>query len=457
MPRPRTSRRLPALAALLLIAGPGAAQEGQEPSADRTLTLPELLETFRADAPTVRQLAARAEEAKAAVRLATAAALPVLAAQGGYTRHNADAQVDIRSTLQDVVSQFPVPVSLDTSALPGALVIQPLEVWTAAASLTVPLVAPSAWADIAAAQAGAEAAAAQVQAAQATAEAALVRAAWLGGVAEQQVAATRHGVDAARAHAEAAARHLDAGLGTRLEVLAAEVELDRRRSEQAQAEADLRRARRALGALLGTRDTVAVRLPREMPGPTPSADEAQASALRDRPELVATRASWKATVRQATSAWLRHLPTIQAQGSLAAQTVPFPTGQQTAWRLGVQLTWVFYDGGARYGLLRRARAQRAAAEALRDQTGLDVAREAADAVDAVAVAEERLVLGRRALAAADEAEASAARAYEAGLLTGTEVLDAQQRRLEAALGQAAAEAALGIARADLDRARGARP
>jgi hypothetical protein len=53
-------------------------------------------------------------------------------AAGGYTRNSADARVDFTGTAL-------------AGLHPGALVIQPLGVWTVAGTVRVPLLVPNAW------------------------------------------------------------------------------------------------------------------------------------------------------------------------------------------------------------------------------------------------------------------------------------------------------------------------
>jgi outer membrane protein TolC len=353
--------------------------------------------------------------------------------------------VNIAAVFDELSSAFPIPVEIDTSALPGELILQPLDQWTAGASLTVPLVVPSAWLDASAGRAQARAAEAQAEAARRTVALGLVRLAWQAGATEAAHAAATHAVEAATAHRDRAARREAAGVGTPLEVLVAETELARRRGDEVGAAADVGRVRRAIGALLGTGGEVRVTL------------SELAGAEATRPEVEAARWAATAAGRSVDAAWLRHAPTLSASASASASDVAYPTGLKTAWRVGAQLTWVLYDGGARYGALDLARARQDGAEAAAAQVALDTSREAADAAAAVEAADARVVFAAAAVAAADAGEAAAGRAWEAGLVTGVEVLDAVQRRYDAALAHAAAVAAAGVARAEWARATGVSP
>lgn len=416
-----------------------------------TLSLGEALRRFRADAPTEQQLAGRVAEAKAVVRLASAAALPIVAGQGGFTR-NSDEVIfsfsQIFATIQDLV-----PFPIDSSGIPQDVVTQPLQQWNVGASVTVPLVQPTAWADIGAAKKAALATEGGTEAVRQQAEGGLVKAAWLSRAAEEVLAASDHAVASARSHRESAQRKYDAGTGTELEVLQASTELTRRESERLQAVANLDKTRRAMGALLGVTGPVRVQVSDNLDG-APSADAAATTAMASRPDVHAAEATVEAAQRSASSAWLRNLPTVAGTASVFGSDVAYASGDKTGWKLGLTATWVLYDGGARYGLLDKAHAQEMQAEGSVRQLTIDADRQARDAVAAVDVAVARLALANQAVETAARAEATAGRLYEAGLLSSLDALDAQQVRLDVEVARAGAIAQVGVARADLAIATG---
>ena len=131
-----------------------------------------------------------------------------------------------------------------------------------------------------------------------------------------------------------------------------------------------------------------------------------------------------------------------------ASDVPYATGETTFWRVGLDLNWVLYDGGARYGLADQAAAQRTQTEASGRRVALDLSRALADAEQAETTAVQTLALAESGASTAAVAEATATRLYEGGLARSLDVLDAQQRRLEADLALAGATAAVATARVD---------
>lgn len=442
---------LPAVFVLCLLAGvPARAQTAPQPVV-ATLSLDEAVARFRDDSPTAQQLAGRVAEAQAAVKLASAAALPIVAAQGAFTRNSDEAIISLSDVFQQIQDQL--PVEIDISGLPGDLVLQPLQQWTGGASVTVPLLAPQAWVDIGAAKRMAHAAQGATTAVLQQAEAGLVSAAWMAQAAEEALAASVHAVEAAERHRDSARNLMQIGTGTELAVLVAETELSRRQSERVQAVANLDKARRGVGALLGVAGPVEVTVSDRGNLPQ-SGDAAAAIAVDHRPDLQAALDTRDAAGRSVASALWRHAPTVAGSAALFGSDIEYPTGEKTGWKLGLTATWVLFDGGARYGLLDRGRAQQMQAEGSVAQLTLDAERQARDAVAALEVAIERRRLAEQAAETALKAEGSAERLYDAGLLSSLDAVDAVQRRLDAEVMRAGAVAQVGVARAQLQAAMG---
>jgi len=437
------------LALCVGLAAPTAAQAEAPTPPVATLDLDQAVTRFREESPTMAILAGRVAEAQATVKLATAATLPVLAAQGGYTRNSDQAVISIGTILQNIADSLPAQITLDPSLLPPDFIMQPQDQFTAGASLQVPLIQPQAWADVGAAKAGRDAVEATAESRRLQAESGLVKACWLAQAAQEKVDVTARGVTTAKAHEASTRRRLDAGIGTQLDVLQAQVELARRKSDQVSAVADLDKARGAIGALLGIQGPVDVKLPALDADPAP-----EEGVPDDHPDLVAAHAAWQATQRQVASAWWRQAPTLSGSATVFGSDVQYVTGKKDGWKLSLNLTWVLFDGGARYGLLDKARAQRVQAEAQEQQARLNLDRDARDAERSLQAARELLALAQEGSKTAAEAEATATRLYDAGLLNSLDLIDAQQRHIEADLGLAGVHAQLAAARSDLAVAHG---
>ncbi|MBI5070928.1 MAG: TolC family protein [Deltaproteobacteria bacterium] len=422
--------RLAPLATLLALAPPWAF--AAEPV---TLGLPDALQALEAQAPAAALARSRAEEASALVRQSASALLPTLTAAGSFTANRDQAAIARPPSGQ-------------------LLYIQAYETLAVAGTLRVPLLVPSAWADLAAARHGAASAEAGAEAARAGLRLAVVQGAWMETSAEEVLAAAERALATARDQARSARRAVDAGLQPPLSALASETQAVRREGDLVSARAALEKAQLALGVLLGRSERV--RIPMALPAAPPREEAAAlgAAALERRPEVRAQAEALAAAESQRTSARLRLLPQLAASGSLFAQDVPLPTGHKDGWQVLVQLTWPLYDGGLRYGKEREAQARIAGARAAAEAARLSVLQEVEDGARDLSVSAERLRLAEQQRALAADAAATARRGFDAGVTGNVEVLGANDELFQAEVGLARARAQLGQSAAALDRAAG---
>ncbi len=428
------------------------------------LSLDEALARLDSDSPTLQQASARADGARAMARQVASALLPVVAATGSYTRNSAESKMSLSSLFDGIESGInaasPVQITLDRSEVPDDLIIQPLQQWTGALSARVALFAGNAYADLAAALAGAQAADATVDGVQLQLRAALAQSAWLAAAADGFVSATERAVTTATEHAASAERGVGAGLFPQLYLLQAQTELAARQADLVRSRAVRDRALLAIGALLGRDGPVRILVPLDGIDVAPSsgdvgsqADEVRAAIPR-RPEVQAKQSQLLVAQRQRTSAWLRHAPTLGASFAGFVSDVAFPTGDKAAWRFSLDLQWVLFDGGYRYGKLAEARAATRFAESALDEQKVTVAREVRDAERELDVAEEALRLSRVQRDTAAAAAASAERAFLAGTLGSMDSLDAAERAYLAEVGEIDSRARLAVARIAVRRAQG---
>jgi outer membrane protein TolC len=408
----------------------------------RALTLEQALAELDSQSPTLVQVRSQVADARALATQARVPLIPTVVATGGYTRNSADARVDFAGT----------PLA---SLHPGALVIQPLGVWTVAGTVRVPLIIPNAWAEWSAAQRAADAVAATAESARLQLRASLAEAAWAAAAAEEIVAVSERAVAVAEEHQRSAARGVTAGTEAPLSVLKAETEVVKRQSDLAQARANRERSHLALGVLLGKTDPVRVLLPSEPGSETAREVESLvAEALQSRPEITAQSAQIRAAQAQATAARLRWLPQISGSGTIFAADVPYPTGKKEGWRLTLDALWPLYDGGLAFGKRDQAEAALVTARAAAESQRLGIVQEVQDTRRDVSVAKERLRLAEQQRDLATAAAASAKRTFEAGVASSLEVLDANDKLYQADVAMADARGRLGIARVALDRALG---
>jgi len=469
-------------AALVLAAGSGEAIP--------EISLDEALRDLDRQNLALAQARGRAEEAAAVAAQARAALVPSLAAQASYVRNSDEAKIGLGPPL--------VPVSVER-------IIQPLEAFSVAGTLRVPLVVPSAWYELSAARGAARAAGASADAARLQIRAGFAQAAFGAQAAEEVVTASERAVEGAAEHARSADRSVSAGTAAPLDALRAKTEHVRRESDLVRARAELSRARLALGILLGREGPVRVLVsdaeapltptlsPRRAGGeggvptgePSPRgegsavpearapsiersvAPEARsagsgdgdaaalaAEALARRPEVAAQRAIVEASEAQVRAARARLAPQLAATGSAFAQDVAYPTGEHKGWRASIDLVWPIFDGGLREARRRHAEAQLGTARSAAEAQRLAVVQEVADATRDLEVARERLRLAGTQRRLASDAAASARRSFAAGVASSLDVIDANDRLYQADVGLADARARLAQARIGLDRAAG---
>jgi len=390
----------PAAAAPASAAPPTAAPATPETAAGpRALSIEEALGDLDRQNLTLAQARARAEEARGLERQALAAALPTLGVTGSYTL-NSD---EVRAPIGELVA------AVNPAAPPQPdLLIQPRHLLSVTGTARVPLVAPSAWADVAASRSARRAADASADAVRLGIREALLRAAWGAVSGEEIVAASERAVASAGEQVRLAQRALAAGTGVPLSVLQAQTESVKRESDLVRARADLDRARLAVGVVLGRAEPVRIALPPPRSPPLLDPRALSEEAASRRPELRATASQVESNERQRTSAWLRLSPQLSVSASAFAQSEPLPTGKEQGWRFTADLSWQLYDGGFRYGRVRQAEGAVAEARAAAEAQRVSVAQEVQDSArdvgyqSEVGLADARARLGV-ALAALDRA------------------------------------------------------
>jgi len=426
------------------------AAEAVTPAEARVVTLEQALQELEAQSPALSQARSRAAEAQGLASQATAALVPTLVASGNYTRNSDEAALP----LGRLAALSPALANV----LPGDVVIQPLSAFTVSGALRVPILVPTAWADLGAARQAASAAANSAEGARLQLRAALIQAAWAGAAGEEIVAASERAVAVAEEQVRSSERAVQAGTAAPLSGLQAQTQSTQRQSDLVRARAELERARLGAGILLGQAELVRITLSDSTGAggeqPEDALDSLASAALARRPELQAQRALVRSASAQLDSARWRLAPQLAASGAAFASTVAYPTGKKEGWRVGLDLTWQLFDGGYRSGKGVQAEAALAGARAAEEAQQLGIVQEVQDAARDLRVARERLQLAERQRGLAAEAAATAKRSFDGGVAGSIDVLDANDRLFQAEVGLASARAGVGISRAGLDRALG---
>lgn len=425
---------------------PPPAAPGQ-PAAVR-LTLADAIERALATSHRVGEFASREEAARAALAARGAGDLPVFSALAGYTRTNH-------------VEEFGIPTA---PGVPPKIIYPDVpDNWRARLDVMWPVYTSGRVSGLEdAAEADLGAAGRDVSTAKADTRLDVTRAFWSLATATEAVRVVEEALKVVDAHLRDVRTMRDVGLLAPNDVLSVEAQQSRERvllieAQNARdvAEADLRRA-------TGLATHVAIEIVANLAEPTPPPDPlerllVEAHAGRPERQALELRVSAFDGRQRAVSAGLKPTVAVGA-GFDYARPNPriFPRAGEwdDSWDVSVNVVWPFWDGGRVKAEVREVSAnQQALRERLADF----------DRTLEFDVQQRRLDLeaARASIGAATDAVTSAAEArrvvterFKAGLVTNTEVMDAQVALLEAELGRTRALAAARLAFARLERATG---
>ena len=433
---------------LLLIVLPGVAR-AQTP-APTPLTLDEAIAQGLANSQRLAELSARAEAADFAIAGRRASELPSVSLQGGYTRTN---HVDVF-----VIAQPGFPPQVVYPDIPDN--------YRARLDLQWPIYTGGrADALERAARAERTAIASDIDAARGDLRLEITRAYWAAVTAGDAQVVLRRSMDAVESHVKDVRARLGEGLVPPNDVASAEAQASHQRlllieatNQRAIAEADLAR--------LTGRDAVTV-----VP-PAPPSDPGQTAATSPAAALVAEalggRAERTALEQRARSADARaEAVTSGSRPQVAVgsgydyarpnpRIFPRSSDWKPSWDASVNVSWTLWDGGRRAAEHGEAVAN---AAALRTRIG-EFDRQVTFEVRARALelesSRQAVVAAEDGVRAAAEAERVVGERYKAGVVTSTDVLDAQIARLQAELDRTRAVAGVRLAEARLERAVGRR-
>src|SRR2546427_6451172 len=315
---PRLRMRLLDAVALLLIAAPAFAQE--------RLTLDEAVRRATARNPTALVAEQEIRRAEGILKEVRAPALPILTANGIVTRNDAE---------RDLAGRPIAPLSSRSANL----------------NLTVPLFVPQRW--LAWSHAGDQVDIARISLEDARRFVAVATARTYITVMAQHrlVQVTTQARDSARAHLEDAHARFEVGSGNRLDEVRARQELATDEAQLAQAEANLVRAREALGVLVAAEGPIEVTEQLVLAAPPPP-DDALREAEENRPDVRASRQRAEAARRVLRDSWADYLPLLTAvvQPVYNSNTPTISTVPETGWQAQLALTLPPFHGGFRDGL-----------------------------------------------------------------------------------------------------------
>lgn len=452
--RERSGRTRLVAPALVIIAFCALGRSAAAQSPDATplrLTLSEAI--ARASETSKRLAAERARRAatRAALRGQEAADLPTFAVTTGYTRTNHVDEFGVRQPdgsfrliypdIPDVFrtrlfAQWPIYSGGRTGALERA------------------------------AEAEARAVDAELEAARADLRLEVVQAYWRLATAEESVRVLEEALARADAHLRDVRARFDAGFVPPNDVLTVEAQ----RSSQEVQLIEARTLREAvaleLRRLIGVDPDTPLAVVDPLDGPAAEfmaveagSPDAINGAIDQRPERQALAARLESAQDRIAAARAGRLPAVNLAGGVDyarpnARIFPLTDEWRPSWDVGVNVTWTFWDSGRTAAAIAEARA---AAEAARSRLADLDERLALEIRQRLLDLESRRAAVRAATAgvqSAAEARRVVSDRYQAGVVSNTEVIDAQVALLQAELDRTRALANVRLAEARLARALG---
>ncbi len=219
-------------------------------------------------------------------------------------------------------------------------------------------------------------------------------------------------------------RKKNLGAANGLDVVRAQQDVETARGNLVNGDESLRQAREALGLALGFPEQVGVARDVNINGLERSAMRIcqVADSVDTRPDVAAARKKLDIAKRNIDNVYYQFAPTLNAQSTLGTSSADTGAAPNTTWNIAAVLSVPFWDGGARYGALRQARALSYEAEqnleALR-RTAIVQIEQARRGVD-VAEASRKVAADARALAA--ETDRLTQVAYREGQGTSLELV-----------------------------------
>jgi outer membrane protein TolC len=402
-------------------------------------TLEQALAFARTNSPDARIAAQRLIAAQAGLEQANSAFWPRLSFQSSYTRTD-----NPMLGFGNILNQRAYSSSIDFNDVPNTDNLNVRGV------LEVPLYAGGRiTAGKRAARAGNNAAREEAEAVRQAVAAEVARAFFTVLKTRQFILAATAAVESNQTNVAIVQQRYQAGTALRAEVLDFEVRLAQSREDLVRARNANALAQRALQNLLGI-EAGEFRVADSAPTLTVPATD----AVGIRPEFVAAAERTRAAEEQVRGAKSGYLPRVSGFGSLDYDRGWETDGDGESYTGGVMLQWDLWDGWQTRGKVSEAGAHAAAAREEQRKLRLAVGFETEQARLNLQQAQERLEVGEKTVAQAEESLALTRDRFAQGLALSTQLMDAQTALTGAQVRRADAEADVQIATAALRKALG---
>ncbi len=391
------------------------------------------------NSPDARIAALRVQAAQAGVEQANSAFWPRLSFQSGYTRTDSP-----MLGFGNILNQRAYSSSINFNDVPDTdnLNVRGL--------LTVPLyTGGKITADRRAAQAGSAAVRQDAEAIRQALAGEVARTFFIVQKTRQFIAATEAAVVSFETNTALARQRFDAGTALRTDVLDLEVRLAQAQEDLVRARNAHALARRALQNLLGIEAEEFI-----VAADAPTLALPEDSLRTSRPEFAAAAERARAAESQVRSAKAGYLPRLNAFGALDYDRGWVTDGDGKSYTGGLLLTWDIWDGRLTRAKVSEARANLETAREQERKVRLAVNLEAEQARLDLQQSQERLRVGEKTVAQAEESLTLTRDRFAQGMALATQLIDVQTALTTARVRRADAQADVQIATAALRKALG---
>ena len=225
-------------------------------------------------------------------------------------------------------------------------------------------------------------------------------------------------------HLERSKKLEEGGQISKAERLRAEVALAEAQNALEDAQRDQTLARLALASLLHTDTSITATTPVESPEEYRSIEELKAMAREKHPGLRQLRTERKRSQAAVSAARADYFPTVALFGYKELYTKDL-TMLEPEWAVGAKAQWELFKGGETHSKVSSAKALDRSLASMEEQTLDNINLLVEKRWREMEHAKSRLVSLQKTRELADEALRSQNKAYEAGLATGLDVVDAE--------------------------------
>jgi multidrug efflux system outer membrane protein len=259
--------------------------------------------------------------------------------------------------------------------------------------------------------------------------------------AERGAEINRVGLQVALEQAEITRRKQALGAVNGLDVVRAQQNVANARATLVRGDETLREVREALGLAIGFPEETGVVQGANIDGLAAGAIAAckAVPSIDERADVAGARKALEVAKRGLRNTYFAYLPTLNASSTLAAST-PVSSGYPNpTWNIQGILSVPIWDGGARYGNLRNARAVEDSAAAQLEAARRQALIEVQQAQRQLVVAEDQAHVAREQRDLADDNDRMTQMAYTVGQGTSLELVTASEAHRQAELNLALQE------------------